>query len=1034
MSRAHDRELSRDIAIKELLSRGHVSEVRFLREALITARLEHPGIVPVYEAGRWRDGTPFYAMKLVSGRSLRDLIAERATVDERIGLLHHVIAVADAIAYAHDRNIIHRDIKPANVIVGDFGETIVIDWGLAKDISAVEDSAGGVSPFRANRDDDLTAAGSVLGTPAYMAPEQERGEPVDQRADVFAIGAMLWELCALQKVPPTEPTHRHRILRAAGIDRDLATILDKSLHPDPKRRYPHAGALAADLKAFKSGARIGARNYSLPALFSLWVRRHRTLALSALAILVFVAVGSAFYVHNIATERDRADAARMEAEVQRRTADQRRSELVLQHSELLLRSDPTAAVAALAGYDGPDDVRRRRLLAEAKGRGVASAVLRPHSDTIWFLVGEDDGSIVSLGEDRKIRRTTGAQVTTLADDAATSVLCVYSAASRSLAYSTSPPGIAVLDLATLKTTRIVSSKPKAMAISPDGTLVSAVDKNGKINVWALGSGAAVWMEADPDAVDVKFTTLNHLIINERKAIKYVSFDTPLRRSYAASDSVRSLDAHEDEVLFGDDSGSVTLLSPALEVIARRSLCHRQIYSVRFVGNGNLAAFACQDGFVGMINIDRRARAMTEFSVFATSGAAYKVAPDSSGRWVVASGDSNVTYVFDVVAHMLHRYEGQLARISAIAPPTPRFESILAGDLNGTVRVWPLPQREGRTLIDNSTAIFDLVFTPDSQNLIVGGYDRLVRRIRIADGNITEFRGHTGMVTRVLVSPDGKLVASYGTDQTVRSWSLVTGAPIRTFLGHGSEISSADFVDNGWVLSAGADGRLFSWGPLETDVNLLFRNSSPLVALKVLGDRRAVVASKAGNVWDVASVDSARLVRRANGSPVTLIRASLDNRLVATATDSGRVDVYSTTNWKTLLTLDVSGGVRQLVFDPRVRDLAIASDDGHVRIVALDSRRELPWREVSAAVRNITYSPDGGIVAFVCADGGVWLYSVRYDVWVYAQDHFADTIVGEFSPDGKWFASCDRRGGVTLRDVVATFATSTRVTDINRSSL
>ncbi|HEV7555992.1 MAG TPA: serine/threonine-protein kinase, partial [Kofleriaceae bacterium] len=138
--RARDKELGRDIAVKELLERGSTSEVRFLREALITARLEHPGIVPVHEAGRWPDGTPFYAMKLVAGRPLRDLIAERNTVDERIGLLHHVIAVTDAIAYAHGKRIIHRDLKPANVIVGEFGETVVIDWGLAKDLSATEET------------------------------------------------------------------------------------------------------------------------------------------------------------------------------------------------------------------------------------------------------------------------------------------------------------------------------------------------------------------------------------------------------------------------------------------------------------------------------------------------------------------------------------------------------------------------------------------------------------------------------------------------------------------------------------------------------------------------------------------------------------------------------------------------------------------------------------------------------------------------------------------------------------------------------
>src|SRR4051794_35094719 len=189
--RAHDRELGRDVAIKELIARGDLGEVRFLREALITARLEHPGIVPVHEAGRWPDGTPFYAMKLVAGRSLRDLLAERPAVDERIALLHHVIAVTDAIAYAHGRNIIHRDLKPANVVIGDFGETVVIDWGLAKDLSADEEPGIGAGPFRTAHDDGLTSAGTILGTPAYMPPEQQRGEHVDQRADVYAIGAML---------------------------------------------------------------------------------------------------------------------------------------------------------------------------------------------------------------------------------------------------------------------------------------------------------------------------------------------------------------------------------------------------------------------------------------------------------------------------------------------------------------------------------------------------------------------------------------------------------------------------------------------------------------------------------------------------------------------------------------------------------------------------------------------------------------------------------------------------------------------------
>ncbi|HEX3757732.1 MAG TPA: serine/threonine-protein kinase [Kofleriaceae bacterium] len=280
--RARDHELDRDVAIKKLISRGDVTEMRFFREASITARLEHPGIVPVHEAGWWSDGAPFYAMKLIAGRPLRDLIAERPTVEQRLGLLHHVIAVADAIAYAHARKVIHRDLKPSNVIVGEFGETVVIDWGLAKDLTATEsldDSGGGALPT--HRDDGLTSAGSVLGTPGYMAPEQRRGGAVDQRADVFAIGMMLWQLCSLESAVPADPLQRRAMLRRARVDDDLIAILDKAIADDPQHRYRDAGALVADLRAFTSGARIGARRYSPFAVVTHWLRRHRMLAISA---------------------------------------------------------------------------------------------------------------------------------------------------------------------------------------------------------------------------------------------------------------------------------------------------------------------------------------------------------------------------------------------------------------------------------------------------------------------------------------------------------------------------------------------------------------------------------------------------------------------------------------------------------------------------------------------------------------------------------------------------------------------------------
>src|SRR3569623_325578 len=260
---AEDRRLHRPVALKELLDPNEDSMPRFQREALITARLQHPGIVPVYLAGRWPTGEPFFAMKLVSGRPLDRVIAETETLSERLALLPRLAAACDAIAYAHSQRIIHRDLKPGNVLIGDFGETVVIDWGLAKDLDAADSLDSANRAPRAKKaktahetaSSTLTVAGSVMGTPAYMAPEQARGEAVDQRADVFALGAMLYHVLA--GAPPYIARTATDVIAAAALGkiiplrervknapRALVAILDRAMAPKQADRYPTAGALA----------------------------------------------------------------------------------------------------------------------------------------------------------------------------------------------------------------------------------------------------------------------------------------------------------------------------------------------------------------------------------------------------------------------------------------------------------------------------------------------------------------------------------------------------------------------------------------------------------------------------------------------------------------------------------------------------------------------------------------------------------------------------------------------------------------------
>ena len=559
---ARDDRLGRVVAIKELLDSSRFAESLFVREALITARLQHPGIVPVHEAGRWPSGDPFYVMKLVAGRSLQEIIRETTTTAERLAYLPNVLTVVETIAYAHSEGVLHRDIKPANIIIGEFGETVVVDWGLARDDEQSVPIVHSLETFAAEAGDrdaqsgstaptattarpgstgerarppadsasdteagilansklremapgtpesawlvsgNYSVSGKVIGTPAYMAPEQARGREVDQRADVYALGALLYEVLA--GVPPYPGKQLQVVLdrvltgppkslaeRDKEIPGELVTIVDKAMAREPDERYATAKELAEDLKRFQTGKLVAAHEYSSWALMRRWLWRHRSPVLVALAAVVVLAVVTAVSFDRIIDERNEARNQRAHARAAQKQAEQRENKLLLLQAQQSLDRDPTATVAWLkrAPLGGDYFAEARRYFDDAVSRGVSRHVIE-HDGALFVAEFSPDGrEVIAVERDGLVRRS----------DVETGRSTVLARADESF-YD--------------------------MWISPDGRWAAGAGDSGDVYLWDLtatrdspeggASGTRILSGTSGMAFDARFTADGeHLLVNYR---------------------------------------------------------------------------------------------------------------------------------------------------------------------------------------------------------------------------------------------------------------------------------------------------------------------------------------------------------------------------------------------------------------------------------------------------------------------------------------------------------------------------------------
>jgi hypothetical protein len=412
---AFDTQLGRTVAFKEVLAAGGDGLARrFRREVQITAKLEHASIVPLYDAGTLPDGRPYYVMRRVTGRPLDELIARAHALPDRLALLPNVLAAIDAVAHAHKRGVIHRDLKPSNILVGELGETVVIDWGLAKVIGEAEPASDDAPPPSESLH---TQVGSVFGTPGFMAPEQARGDELGPSGDVFALGATLYHVMAGR--PPLKGTSATEVIASTlqheiaplttvcpGAPAELATIIDKALAFEAGARYADASELAEDVRRFLTGQLVGAHRYTRWQRLARFARRHRAVlsvsALAAAAVAVLAWVG----VARIMTERDAAQRARAEAEHQRASADgkaaqlrERADQLLVAHARTTLDRDPTRTIALLKQLERATSPVVEEAAALAKAaivRGVAWGLPTLPGATTSFAMSPDGERLVQV--------------------------------------------------------------------------------------------------------------------------------------------------------------------------------------------------------------------------------------------------------------------------------------------------------------------------------------------------------------------------------------------------------------------------------------------------------------------------------------------------------------------------------------------------------------------------------------------------------------------------------------------------------------
>jgi len=1006
--RAKDRRLRRDVAIKELLSKHPKAEQRFIREAFITARLQHPNIVPIHEAGHWSDGKRFYAMKLVEGRTLAEALDSALTRREREGLLRNIIAVADAVAYAHQNGILHRDLKPGNVMVGAFGETVVIDWGLAKDMWS-DGPEGTISEDVAWSGAEETSDGMVVGTPPYMPPEQASAKPVDERADVYALGAMLYHVLAGRR-PYQDVASKDVLLAvvsgppkrladlAPDCPRELVAIVEKAMARDPRDRYPSAQEMAAELRDYVDGRLVSSYNYSFNDYIRRALRRHRlAVGVGVVSMVLLLGTGVLSYLR-IRQEKEavaRKNTALL-AEIE---------ENKLGKARYLLDRDPTATLAQLKTMSEPRpgavslgfraaQLGVSRHVVEG-GRRVDAVAVSP--DGVYAAAGDRSGRIRILDTESGEVRELQAH-----DDRVTSLR--FSEDGARLLSSGYDETLQIRELASDRVVVLRGHRG-------DATDVVETPGGGYVSVGV--DGVCRWSAEGELVVQRALETVNrnlHVALAGEKILTgghgrevwaWTSLGGEPRRFVCDGQEVTSFAVSSDgsNLACGGTQGWLRVFDLESKAVRVARNFDSEVSALAFLGADRLVVGRF-DGEVSVLDgRDGSERGLPAHDERVT------VTAVGAGQVASAGWDGTIWVHPAEGAREGHRLRGHADVVTSLAfDPSGRW--LVSGSWDGSLRVWPMAVNRSRVLAGHTVGVHAVDVSPDGELLASGGHDDLVRLWRRNDGALLKvFRGHEDHVYRVVFSPDGRWVASSSDDQTVRLWP-VEGREPRVLRGHEADVEELAFSPDGrWLASAGEDDRVWLWN-LQSQQGRPLIGHGDFVSDVVFGPdgRRLFSTGRDGRLleWSVDGEGARELLALDQALWDMAIRGE---DVLAVGGDALHVVPMGEGEQVSLSNLP---GVRRVAVSADLNMVALASVRADVWLCDAGGRSRdnchQPVERHDGEIHDVVFSPDGELLATTGADREIRLWDTHSLEYAVLLGHSLPVFDLAFTPDGRALVS------------------------------